>query len=226
MHELKKRNLTIRAVQLNSQLFSNRFFLIEIILICLTFQLKSQTNNDSIRFEQSINFNQLNSSKVSNLWGIQSKSNFLIIKKIELLNTATYLLGQENNYFTNDLRLCLAGPESQKWHPGLGIEVGYLYMNRNFLEINENTNQHGFLFGGGWYFPLRIISNGCVIAKWAYVLKPNSKDMTIFNCFVHWNLTNNLRFYCGGDIYTQLGGYKYSGFVAGISFLSWQKSNH
>jgi hypothetical protein len=98
-------------------------------------------------------------------------------------------------------------------------------MSRDFLKPNEDVNQSGFLFGGDWYFPLRILSNGYVIAKWAYVIRPNSKDMTIFNCFVHWNLTKHLGFYCGGDIYTQFEGYKYSGFVAGLSVTTWRKND-
>jgi len=195
------------------------------ILTCLSLGLRAQINNDSILFEQTLSFNQLNSSIVSNLNGIQSKSNFVIIKRIELLNTATYLFGQNNNYFMNDLRLSFAGPEPQKWHPGLSAEIGYLYMSRDFLKPNEDVNQSGFLFGGDWYFPLRILSNGYVIAKWAYVIRPNSKDMTIFNCFVHWNLTKHLGFYCGGDIYTQFEGYKYSGFVAGLSVTTWRKND-
>ena len=195
------------------------------ILTCLSLGLRAQINNDSILFEQTLSFNQLNSSIVSNLNGIQSKSNFVIMKRIELLNTATYLFGQNNNYFMNDLRLSFAGPEPQKWHPGLSAEIGYLYMSRNFLEPNGDKNKNGFLFGGDWYFPLRILSNGYVIAKWAYVIRANSKDMTIFNCFVHWNLTKHLGFYCGGDIYTQFEGYKYSGFVAGLSVTTWRKND-
>jgi hypothetical protein len=202
---------------------NSKYILIS-ILTCLASELTAQINNDSIKFEQILNFNQLNSSIVPNLNGIQSKSNFAIMKKIELLNTATYLVGQNNNYFMNDLRLCFAGPEARKWHPGLNAEIGYLYMSRDFLEPNENINKHGFLFGGDWCFPLRILSNGYVIAKWAYVVKPNSNGMTIFNCFVHWNLTKNLGFYCGGDIYMQFGGYKYSGFVVGLSNTVWRKN--
>jgi len=202
----------------------NSKYILTLILTFLSLGLSAQIINDSIKFEQTLNFNQLNSSIVPNLTGIQSKSNFVIIKKIELLNTATYLFGQNNNYFMNDLRLCFAGPEPQKWHPGLTAEIGYLFMSRDFLKPNEDFNQSGFLFGGDWYFPLRILLNGYVIAKWAYVLRANSKDMTIFNCFVHWNLTKNLGFYCGGDIYTQFGGYKYSGFVTGLSITTWRKN--
>ena len=199
-------------------------YILTLGLTLLVSGLSAQIINDSIKFEQTLNFNQLNASIVPNLIGIQSKSNIVIIKQIELLNAATYLFRQNNNYFMNDLRFCFAGPKAQKWHPGLGAEIGYLYMSRDFLNASETKNQGGFLFGGDWYFPLRILSNGSVVAKWAYVLRPNSKDMTIFNCFVHWNLKKNLGFYCGGDIYTQFGGYKYSGFVAGLSITLWQKN--
>jgi len=62
-----------------------------ILILGLTFLasgLSAQIMNDSIKFEQTINFNQLNSSIVPNLIGIQSKSNIVIIKQIELLKGA------------------------------------------------------------------------------------------------------------------------------------------
>ncbi|NBP59403.1 hypothetical protein EBU71_23175 [bacterium] len=202
----------------------NSKYKLTLILTFLSLGLSAQIISDSIKFEQTLNFNPLNPYIVPSLIGIQSKSNFVIIKDIELLNTATYLFGQTNNYFMNDLRLCLAGSEPQKWCPGIGGEIGYLYMSRDFLKPNEDVNQSGFLFSSYWYLPLRIVSNGYVIAKSAYVIRPNSKDMQIFNCFVHWNLTKYLGFYIGGDIYTQFGGYKYSGFVVGLSNTVWRKN--
>ncbi|MFH1000088.1 MAG: hypothetical protein V1783_04525 [Bacteroidota bacterium] len=196
---------------------NNKHTWVLLIALFLIHSLKAQISICPNRFEQTVNFNQLNSSMVENLWGLQSKSNYLINDKIEVLNTATFLSGQKNNFYMNDFRLNFYGPEANQWYPGLSVEVGYLYMNRDFLELNGNTNQHGVLFGGDWNFPLKILSNGYVIAKWAYVIRLHSNNMTIFNCFVHWNLTKNIGFHVGGDIYTKFGGLKYSGFVAGIS---------
>lgn len=204
---------------------SKKTLLIATVFTCKSFMSLAQINNDDVKFEQILNFNQLNSSIVQNLYGLQSKSNFQIIKQIELLNTATYLLGQKQDYFMNDIRLCFAGPNAQKWHPALGAELGYVFLKRDFLAPKEVLNQHGFVFGGDWDFPLKILTNGHVIAKWGYVIIPHAKDMTIFNCFVHWNLSKKIGFYCGGDIYKKLGGNKYSGFVIGLSFTSWKKIN-
>lgn len=85
-------------------------------------------------------------------------------------------------------------------------------------ESQQSKVQHGFLFGGVWYFPLNVLDKGFVISKWAYVIVPDNSNMTIFNCYVHWNILEKIGIHVGGDIFTRFSNIKYSGFVLGFSY--------
>jgi hypothetical protein len=171
--------------------------------------------------ELNLNTFQLNSSIVNDIFGSQLRLTAFLNERTELLNSGSVLFRSSNTYFQNDFRIRLWGESAGKWHPGFAAELGYLYQNKDWLRENQpegDKNQHGFLFGGTWYFPLKILDKGFVLAKWCYALKPNNTDMTIFNCYVHWNILKKIGFHVGGDIYNEFKNLKYSGFVVGFSY--------
>lgn len=171
--------------------------------------------------ELNVNAFQLNSSIVNEIIGSQLRITAFINERTELLNSSSVLFRNSDTHFQNDFRVRLWGGSAGKWHPGFAAEVGYLFQTKDWLRdkaLEGAVNQHGFLFGGAWYFPLKILDKGYVVSKWAYVLKPNNPNMTIFNCYVHWNILKKTGFHVGGDIYTEFKNLKYSGFVVGFSY--------
>ena len=192
-------------------------FLIDSKNVCS--QTEMHQNHSGL--ECNLNFVQLNSSIVNDILGSQLRLNVFLHERIELLNSGSMLFRNAKSYFQNDFRVRFWGCGARKWHPGFAAEIGYLYQTKDWLRKDAFSvidNQHGFLFGGVWDFPLSILQKGYVVAKWSYVIKPKNPNMTIFNCYVHWNLLKNIGFHVGGDIYNEVHQLKYSGFVVGLSY--------
>ena len=203
----------------------NAVFIYMLFLIITNTALNAQSNHPFLNHHTNleINFNaiQLNASIVDDIWGGQFRLNYFLHEQIELVNNTGILTRSAEQFFQNDLRLRLWGGGAGSWHPGFAVEFGHLYQNEDWLNEGSETSildQHGFLFGGTWYFPLTILNKGFVVSKWAYVLQSKSKNMTIFNCYVHWNVTENVAIHIGGDIYTKHKNLKYSGFIIGLAY--------
>lgn len=199
----------------------NTLFLVLFLGQLLTAAGQDEMVQHHTGIELNVNAFQLNSSVVDNIWGSQIRLNAFLQERIELLNSASFLFRDSETYFQNDLRIRMWGGSAGKWHPGFAAEIGHLWQTEDWLQegVTENLEAtHGFLFGGTWYFPLDVLEKGFVVAKWAYVLVPDHSNMTIFNCYVHWNIWKKIGLHVGGDIYTRFDNLKYSGFVLGLSY--------
>ena len=160
---------------------------------------------------------QLNSSHGRAKWGGQIRLTVSIDDRVELVESLTLLARRPGLITQNDLRLRVWGDGAGSWHPAYAAELGYLFQSEDWLALDAQTRRprHGVLMGGTWRFPLDVLDEGFTLAKWAYVIRPKSRNMTVFNCFAHWHVAQDVGVHIGGDIYTAYGDLKYSGFTVG-----------
>jgi len=208
----------------------NKSLFVLMLFIAIVHHLSGQTDmvQHHTGLELNLNAIQLNSSIVANIFGTQLIASGFLNQRIEIINSASLLFRKPDTYYQNDIRMRLWGGAAGKWHPGFAAELGYLIQTEDWLreDINDgNLTQHGILFGGTWYFPLKTLDKGFVVAKWAYVVKSRNPNMTIFNCYVHWNLLKNIAIHIGGDIYTEIHNLKYSGFTVGLAYQIHKQKN-
>ena len=162
---------------------------------------------------------QLSTSNRTSVWGGQLRVTVAVHERIDIVESATLLLLPVGTAVHNDLRLRFWGGPAGRWHPAYAAEVGYLVQSQDWLETAPEPGfVHGASIGGTWRFPLDVLRSGYVLAKWAYVMRADAPNMTIFNCSVSWNLSQSIGLRVGGDIHRGLQRLKYSGFIVGMSF--------
>ena len=161
---------------------------------------------------------QLSTSSQPSVWGAQLRAIVAVHERIDIVESATLLFLPLHTTVHNDLRVRFWGGPAGRWHPAYAVEVGYLLQSRDWLATTPGPDVvHGASIGGTWRFPLDVLRSGYVLAKWAYVIRADAANMTIFNCFVSWNLSESFGLRVGGDIYHGLERLKYSGFTVGMS---------
>ena len=165
------------------------------------------------------NLVQLSTSNESSIWGGQLRATGRLHERMGVIGTVTMLPIGPPFIIQSDLRMRFWGGPAGAWHPAFAVEFGYLFQNREWL-VSDAVGEpvHGAGFGGTWLFPLAVVRSGSVVAKWAYVFRANAPDMTVFNCFVQWDVADRFGVRVGGDIYRALAQLKYSGFTAGVTY--------
>lgn len=167
--------------------------------------------------EIGLSLSNLNSSNnIKSMSGIILDASYFVHQKIQLLNSTYLIERQEDRYTVNDFRLRLWGPEINSWHPGLAMEVGHLYSDKDWLTIDSQNDQINSLsLGALFYFPIKILNKGYVKASCSYAFEGNG--LWILKCGAHWNLSRSITIDISGHIFKKINNLKYSGFAIGFA---------
>lgn len=155
---------------------------------------------------------------ISPVLGGKAQFSAYLHERIQLVTTASLPYVDKQIFPFGDFRVRLWGSDAGSWYPALSLDLGYaVRIGDWFMPGQPDGVIHTPLFGSRFTFPLDRMK-GRIFADWAGGY--GGSWFFIFYCGAEWRLAGPVGVRIEGDIFTRVGGFKYTGWSVG-PYLEW-----